>query len=274
MSYSNDPPWNLEGLDLDQINVARIRHHEDLFFLLCSSSFLKSGAHFHAQRLAAHFASDGELQGWLSHQWEQQELQHGRDLAAYIKTVWPEFDWDKGFTAFCKAYGTLCTGETLEPRRGLELAALCVVQISIASRYRALHNITDEPVLRQLTNHIKSVEVGRYKYFHQRLRQYQERERFGRYQVLRVMLRRIKEIRMVKQSDIALRHVFNQCYPQPLNSETEFDRLSARVQGLLRRHVSAGMSAKMLLKPLNFPLGLQAALERPLAKFTERLFVH
>jgi hypothetical protein len=272
LSYSNDLPLTFEGLDFSQIDVARIRHHEDLFFLLCSSSFVKSGAHFHAQNLAGHFVGDEELRGWLTQHWEQQELQHGRALTAYIKAVWPEFDWDKGFKSFCNEYGAICAGDPLEPSRGLELAALCVVETSIASRYRALNEITDEPVLKQLTNHIKSAEVGHYKYFHQCYRQYQQRERFGRYQALRVMLRRIKQIRM-KQSDIAMRHVFNQCFPQHLENESEFRRLSDRVHRLLCRHLPTSMTAKMLLKPLNFPVRLQAALERPLAKFTERLFV-
>jgi uncharacterized membrane protein len=99
---------------------ARIRHNEDLFFLLCSSSFVESGSDLYTQNLVDHFAGDEELQTWLSQHWEHEELQHGRALAAYVRTVWPEFDWDTGFTAFWNDYGAVCTSEQLEadPRTG------------------------------------------------------------------------------------------------------------------------------------------------------------
>lgn len=273
MSYSTALPWTLESIDLDRIEVARVRHDEDLFFLLCSSSFVESGSDLYSQNLIDHFAGDQELQTWLSQHWEHEELQHGRALAAYVRKVWPEFDWDKGFQAFWNEYGAVCTAEQLESSRGLELAARCVVETGTASLYRALHEITDEPVLKQLTNHIKSDEVRHYKHFYQHYRQYREREGFGRYKVFRAILRRVNEIKS-EDSDIALRHVFNQCYPQHQGSEAEFRRISDRAQGLLRRNIPAAMTVKMLLKPLDLPPRLQGALEKPLAKITEKLFLH
>lgn len=272
LSYSTALPWTLESLDLDRIEVARVRHNEDLFFLLCSSSFVESGSDLYTQNLIDHFAGDEDLQGWLSQHWEHEELQHGRALAAYVRKVWPEFDWDKGFQAFWKEYGAVCTAEQLEPCRGLELAARCVVETGTASLYRALNEITDEPVLKRLTNHIKSDEVRHYKHFYQHYRLYREREGFGRYKVFRAILRRVNEIKS-EDSDIALRHVFNQCYPQHLGNEVEFRRISDRAQGLLRRHIPAGMTVKMLLKPLDLPARLQNALEKPLARITEKLFL-
>lgn len=273
LNYAANLPWTLESIDLDRIDVARVRHDEDLFFLLCSSSFVESGSDLYSQNLIDHFAGDQELQTWLSQHWEHEELQHGRALAAYVRKVWPEFDWDKGFQAFWNEYGAVCTAEQLEPCRGLELAARCVVETGTASLYRALNEITDEPVLKQLTNHIKSDEVRHYKHFYQHYRLYREREGFGRYKVFRAILRRVNEIKS-EDSDIALRHVFNQCYPQYVGNEVEFRRISDRAQGLLRRNIPAGMTVKMLLKPLDLPARLQGALEKPLAKITEKLFLH
>lgn len=273
LNYSTALPWTLESIDLDRIEVARVRHDEDLFFLLCSSSFVESGSDLYTQNLIDHFADDEDLQGWLRQHWQHEELQHGRALAAYVRKVWPEFDWNKGFQAFWSEYGAVCTAEQLEPDRGLELAARCVVETGTASLYRALNEITDEPVLKQLTNHIKSDEVRHYKHFYQHYRLYREREGFGRYKVFRAILRRVNEIKS-EDSDIALRHVFNQCYPQHLGNEAEFRRISDRAQGLLRRHIPAAMTVKMLLKPLDLPARLQGALEKPLAKITEKLFLH
>ncbi len=272
LSYDTDLPWTLESLDLSQIDRAKVRHNEDLFFLLCSSSFVESGSDLYTQNLITHFAGDEELQTWLSQHWEHEELQHGRALAAYVKNVWPEFNWEKGFRAFWDEYGSVCTAEQLEPSRGLELAARCVVETGTASLYRALHEITDEPVLKQLTSHIKSDEVRHYKHFYQHFRLYRQRERLGRYKVFRAILRRVNEIRS-EDSDMALRHVFNQCYPQHLGNQREFRRISDRAQGLLRRHIPAAMTVKMLLKPLDLPARLQSAMEKPLARITENLFL-
>jgi hypothetical protein len=273
LSYTAQPPWTLDSLELDRIDLSRIRHNEDMFFLLCSSSFVESGSDLYTQNLIDHFAGDQELQIWLSQHWEHEELQHGRALAAYVRTVWPEFDWDSGFKAFWNEYGAVCTAEQLEPSRGLELAARCVVETGTASLYRALNEITDEPVLKQLTHHIKSDEVRHYKHFYQHYRLYREREGFGRYKVFRAILRRVREVKR-EDSDIALRHVFNLCYPQHLGNETEFRRISDRAQGVLRRHIPAEMTVKMLLKPLDLPARLQNSLQKPLARIAERLFLH
>lgn len=273
LNYRESLPWQLEHIDLGRIELARVRHDEDLFFLLCSASFVESGSDLYTHNLVDHFAGDEALQTWLSQHWEHEELQHGRALAAYVRTVWPEFDWDAGFKAFWNEYAAVCTAEQLEPTRGLELAARCVVETGTASLYRALNDITDEPVLQQLTQHIKSDEVRHYKHFYQHYRLYREREGFGRYRVFRAILRRVNEIKS-EDSDIAMRHVFNQCYPQHIGNEREFRRISDRAQGLLRRNIPAAMTVKMLLKPLDLPMRLQNALEKPLAKMAEKLFLH
>ena len=273
MSDSTTLPWTLESLEWDRIELAHIRHNEDLFFLLCSSSFVESGSDLYTQNLVDHFAGDQDLQIWLRQHWEHEEMQHGRALRTYVQTVWPEFDWDTGFRAFWQDYGAVCTAEQLEASRGLELAARCVVETGTASLYRALNEITDEPVLKQLTNHIKSDEVRHYKHFYQHYQLYRRREGFGRYKVFRAILRRVNEIKS-EDSDIALRHVFNQCYPQQVGDEKAFRTISDRAQGLLRRHIPAAMTVKMLLKPLALPAGLQNGLEKPLAKITEKLFLH
>ena len=273
LSYPDSPPWTLESLDFDRIDLARIRHHQDLFFLLCSASFVESGSDRCTRNLIAHFSGDAELQGWLSQHWEHEELQHGRALAAYVQTVWPEFDWHAGFQAFWHDHAVVRTAGQLEPSRGLELAARCVVETGTASLYRALHEITDEPVLKQLTRHIKSDEVRHYKHFYQHYQRYRQREGLGRYRVGRALLRRVNEIKR-EDSDIALRHVFNQCYPQQRTDEQAFRRISHRAQGLLRRHLPAAMTVKMLLKPLELPPRLQTLLEKPLAKLAQRLFLH
>src|SRR5690349_24494083 len=78
VSYAPSLPWTLESLDLSGIDRSRVRHNEELFFLLCSSSFVESGSDLYTHNLVAHFNGDEELQTWLSQHWEHEELQHGR----------------------------------------------------------------------------------------------------------------------------------------------------------------------------------------------------
>lgn len=266
-------PWTLESLDLTRVDRSRIADDEDLFFLLCSASFVESGSDLYSQNLIAHFSGDPELERWLDQNWQHEELQHGRALGAYVRAVWPDFDWEQGFHAFWREYAAVCTAEELEPQRGLELAARCVVETGTASLYRALNDITSEPVLKVLTGHIKSDEVRHFKYFYQHYRRYREHEHLPRRQVLAAIVRRVREVKS-EDSDIALRHVFNVRYPHQRDDDAAFRRVSRHAQGLLRRHIPAQMTVKMLLKPLELPPRLQNTLQRPLAYLAEHLFLH
>jgi len=259
---ANPLPWTLDSLAFDRIEIERIRPHEELFFLLASSSFVESGSDLYTRNLIDHFAGDAELQDWLAGHWEQEELQHGRALAAYVRHVWPEFDWDSGFRAFWNEYGAVCTAAELESSRGLELAARCVVETG-----------TEEPVLQQLTDHIRRDEVRHFKHFYHHFIRYREREAIGRHRVFRAMLKRVLEIRD-EDSDIALRHVFAARYPERAGDVAECRRVTSRARDLLRRHIPAEMTVKMLLKPLDLPSRLLRLLETPLARVTEKLFLN
>ncbi|WP_410211530.1 ferritin-like domain-containing protein [Aquirhabdus sp.] len=273
MSYSSTQPWTLESLDFDRIDVQQIRHNEDLFFLLCSASFVESGSDFYTHNLVDHFGGNDILQTWLGDHWEHEELQHGLALATYVKHVWPDFDWDKGFKAFWNEYGQICTTEQLESSRGLELAARCVVETGTASLYRALNEIAEEPVLKQLTKYIQNDEVRHYKNFLHHFKRYQKVEKLSRLSILSALIRRVREIKN-EDGDIALRHVFNTKYPDLIDNDSEFQLVSSRAQKLLRRHIPASMTMKMLLKPLDLHPRLQRSLEKPLVMVTERLFLH
>ena len=273
MSYAKPLPWTLESLAFDRIEIERIAPQEELFFLLASASFVESGSDLYTRNLIDHFAGDAELQDWLAGHWEQEELQHGRALAAYVRHVWPDFDWEAGFRAFWKEYGAVCTAAELETTRGLELAARCVVETGTASLYRALHTIAPEPVLQQLTDHIRRDEVRHYKHFYHYFMRYREREAIGRHRVFRAVLKRVLEIRD-EDSDIALRHVFETRYPDRAGDAAECKRVTSRARDLLRRHIPADMTVKMLLKPLDLPSGLLRLLEAPLARVTEKLFLN
>ncbi len=273
MSAASPLPWSLESIDFSRLDPERARADDDLICLICASAFVESGSDLYTKNLIAHYDGDAEVQGWLRDHWEQEELQHGRALSAYVRHAWPDFDWDTAFKGFFEDYAAECTSEALESRRALELAARCVVETGTASLYRAIHSQTSEPVLKQLTGHIKNDEVRHYKHFYKYFREYEARERNGRRRVFGALWRRLLEMRG-EDSDIALRHVFKHRHPAYNASKASFREASSSVHGIVRRNLPTEMTVKMLLKPLDLPPRLNNGLRYPLTKLTERFVLN
>ncbi len=273
MDQATPLPWKLEDIDFSRLDAERARADDDLVCLICASSFIESGSDLYTRNLVEHYRGDAEVQEWLGSQWEQEELQHGRALATYVRHAWPDFDWDQAFADFFAEYRTVCTTEELEPRRGLEMAARCVVETGTASLYRAIHTLTEEPVLKQLTEHIKSDEVRHYSHFYKYFKLYESREHNGRWRVLGALIRRLREIHN-EDGDIALRHVFGHRHPERNADPRTFREASARIYALIKRNLPADMTIKMLLKPLDLPPRLNAGLQGPLTRLTQRLVLH
>ena len=258
-------PWRLEDIDLSAIDVERVRGDETLFFLLATSSFVEIASGLYTRNLSAYYSGDNAVLGWLNGNWEQEEIQHGRALRAYVQAVWPEFDWGAANAAFYADYSARCTLEQFEPTQGLELAARCVVETATATFYRTVYDYTDEPVLKAITGHIKSDEVRHYSYFWRFFEQYRRREKVGRAKVLRAIVRRLAE---VANDDglIAYRHAFAVRYPQRRFEQRHYDQFQVELKRILRRHYPVDMGLKMLLKPLDLPAALHSLVLRPLRK--------
>lgn len=268
-------PWRLEDIDLSRAEANKVRDNEPLFFLICSSSFVESGSDLYTRNLVEHFHDDdeAELRAWLDQHWEPEELQHGRALAAYIRQVWPEFDWDAAYASFLKEYSAVCTMEELEPIRGLEMVARCVVETGTSTMYRAINALTDEPVLKQLTDNIRKDEVRHFSHFYHHFQRYRSRDKLGRFGVLRTIVARLREMKG-EDSDIALRHVFYHRYPERKDDTAAFRRTADQAERLLKQNLPVEMSIKMLLKPLDLPPRMQKTLQTPLTKAAQKLFFH
>ena len=264
-------PWKLEDIDFESIDPKLVAKNEDLVVLLCASSFIESGSDLYSTNLALYFAGDQEVEFWLNTHWEVEELQHGRALKCYIAKVWPEFDWDAAFARFFIEYSKTCKVEYFEKTKALEMAARCVVETGTATLYRAINDLTDEPILKQLTANIRSDEVRHYKHFYQYFKKYNAVEKNSRLAVLGALVRRVAEIKS-DDSDIALRHVYAERYRQDAVTSPQFRAVSTRVNTLVKRNLSADMCIKMLLKPLDLPMRVQTGIHYPLAKIAQHVF--
>lgn len=252
LARTNALPWKIEEIDLSAIDRARVREDETLFFLLATSSFVEIASHVYTVNLASYYAGDDNIRDWLTGCWEQEEIQHGRALRAYIEAVWPEFDWETANAAFYREYASRCTLAEFEPTCGLELAARCVVETGTATYYRIVHDYTDEPVLKTITGHIKADEVRHYSYFWRFFQAYRAREGLSRWPVLRAVVRRVIEA-VDDDGLIAYRHAFSVRHPDRSFERREYDAFQRRFKRIMRRHFPAEMAAKMLLKPLELP---------------------
>ncbi|WP_321887570.1 ferritin-like domain-containing protein [Paraburkholderia bannensis] len=275
MRNENEPghvmPWRIEDIDLTRIERERARANEDLLLLLCASSFIESGSDLYTSNLSVFFNGDPEVSDWLNNEWEHEEMQHGRALKTYINYVWPEFDWDTAFRSFFEEYSKTCSFEEFEKTRALEMVARCVVETGTATLYRAIGECSDEPVLKEITDNIRSDEVRHYKHFFKYFKKYNQVEGQGRLAVLGALMRRVMEIKN-EDSEIALRHVFAVRYPDRVQDAAYNRELTARVNKLVRHNLSADMCVKMLLKPLNLPARIQPSVHYPLTKITQHVF--
>ncbi|WP_322094626.1 ferritin-like domain-containing protein [Paraburkholderia bannensis] len=275
MRNENEPghvmPWRIEDIDLTRIDRERARANEDLLLLLCASSFIESGSDLYTSNLSVFFNGDPEVSDWLNNEWEHEEMQHGRALKTYINYVWPEFDWDTAFRSFFEEYSKTCSFEEFEKTRALEMVARCVVETGTATLYRAIGECSDEPVLKEITDNIRSDEVRHYKHFFKYFKKYNQVEGQGRLAVLGALMRRVMEIKN-EDSEIALRHVFAVRYPDRVQDAAYNRELTARVNKLVRHNLSADMCVKMLLKPLNLPARIQPSVHYPLTKITQHVF--
>jgi hypothetical protein len=198
-------------------------------------------------------------------------MQHGRALKTYIAYVWPEYDWDTAFRNFMDEYALTCSVEDFEKTRALEMVARCVVETGTATLYRAIGESSDEPVLKEITDNIRTDEVRHYKHFLKYFKKYNKIEGNGRLAVLGALMRRVMEIKN-DDSEIALRHVFAIRYPERARDQAYNRERAARINALVRRNLSADMCVKMLLKPLDLPAKIQPGVHYPLAKITQHVF--
>jgi hypothetical protein len=264
-------PWRIEDIDLTRIDRQRACVNEDLILLLCASSFIESGSDLYTSNLSIFFNGDPEVSAWLNNEWEPEELQHGRALKTYINHVWPEFDWDLAFANFMEEYSKTCSVDGFEKTHALEMVARCVVETGTATLYKAIGECSADPVLKEITDNIRTDEVRHYKHFFRYFKKYNKTEGNGRLAVLGALMRRVLEIKN-EDSEIALRHVFAIRYPDRIHDAAYNRHLAARVNTLVRRNLSADMCVKMLLKPLDLPARIQPGVHYPLAKITQHVF--
>jgi len=271
-SHEAEAHWTIEDLDFSRIALDRVRSDENLFYLVAAASFIESGSDLYTHNLVDFFRGDEEVTAWLSTQWEQEELQHGKALRAYVEYVWPEFPWEQAYRGFLEEYATYCKVELLAPTRGLEMSARCVVETGTATYYKAMARSTDEPVLHDLATRIATDEVNHYKHFYRFFRRYREQEGLSRFRVLGTIGRRTLELKS-EDADCAIRHVVRARSPERADDADYVRGLGATMNRTIRTHLSPGATLKMLMRPLELPARVQTVVQYPIQQFMQHVFL-
>jgi hypothetical protein len=261
-------PWRLADIDLTAIDVDRVRDDETLFFMLTTAAFIEIASDLYTRNLTRYYANDADVVGWLGRNWEQEEIQHGQTLRAYVRAVWPEFDWDTANASFIGEYSTHCILDEFQPSQALEMAARCVVEMGTACYYRMLHDYTAEPVLKHITDNIRSDEVRHYGNFLHFFWKYAERDHANRWRVTQTLIQRLTEFGD-QDGLIAFRHAFHLRHPERDFQRADYDAYRSALRAIIRQHFPREMAMKMLLKPMRLPVMLQ----RPLEPVLIRLFL-
>lgn len=264
--------WKIADLDFSKIDIAQVRPDENLFYLVTCASFVESGSDLYTQNLVDYYGDEPEISSWLREQWEVEELQHGQALRAYVEHIWPEFDWPAAYANFLSEYSSYCKVELLEPSKGLEMVARCVVEAGTATFYSALSRSTSEPVLKDLASRIAKDEVNHYKHFFRYFRRFRQNEGLRRHRIFGALRRRTMEMKN-EDAACALRHVLSTRTPSHAGDQAMLQRIHSQMNTTIRAHLSADMTIKMIMRPLDLPPAVQTMVAYPVTQIMNKVFL-
>jgi len=236
--------WDYEKIDYATIDVARIKKNDFLFKVVAIASFIEITSDLYEKNLAEFYADDESIVSWLKSTWEPEEIQHGKALRKYVRTVWPDFDWDSAYEGFRREYGELCTLDEFQPTKAREMLARMVVETGTSTLYRAMTDYAksiDEPILAEIAHHIYKDEVYHYEQFDKGFEKYNQEEKLGRTEITKVIYSRLK---MASDEDIFIAHKY-------IAPGEDFDAFKARTKTFAKEFYPYKMAVKMLMHPLH-----------------------
>jgi hypothetical protein len=254
--YPGDAAWTIDAMPYHALEREQVKDNALLLYIVASASFVEITSDVYTRNLADFFRDDADVVDWLERAWESEELQHGRALKRYVETAWPDFDWEGAYGNFLAEFLRLCSVDQLAQTRALEMAARCVVETGTAAFYRALAEMSPEPVLREIAAAISADEVRHYKHFYRFFLRYREREQPSRVAVARTLWARIGEVD-AEDAFYAFKHAYLARNPDAEFDADDYAAFRAQLRPLAARHFPHRMASKMLLKPLGLsaPLG-------------------
>lgn len=235
--------WNYKELDYDSIKVENIKDNKFLFDVLCVASFIEITSDVYERNLSKFYAGDKALTDWLENDWEEEEVQHGKSLKAYIKQVWKDFDWDKAYKNFTQEYLPLCNMDNFQDSKAKEMIARMVVETGTSTFYKGLAKYSqdlDEPLLGVIATNISKDEIYHYEEFEKAFKKYNEEEKLSKTDIIKILYSRLKE---VNDEDVEIAY-------KNIEEKNDYEAFHKTVKKFAKQYYPYNMAVKMLMKPL------------------------
>jgi hypothetical protein len=186
-----DRHWTLDDIAWTQFDRSKV--DPDLVRIVKAAAMVEHNGGDYAIYLENVFAGDAEF-CQAARDWSLEEVQHGMALRRWAELADPAWDFDAAFRRFTATFKLpLDATSSVRGTRTGELIARCIVETGTSSYYTALHDSTEEPVLRQICARIAGDELRHYKLFYRHMQRYQAQENLGFWGRLRTGLGRILE---------------------------------------------------------------------------------
>jgi rubrerythrin len=231
--------WTLDDIDWGQFDPARV--DPELLKVVKAASLVERNARDYATYLCSVFSDDPEVLR-TTHEWAAEEVQHGMALGRWAQMADPAFDFEAAFRHFIATIKLpLAATESVRGSRTGEWVARCVVETGTSSMYTALAQAAEEPVLKQICQHVAADEFRHYKLFYSHLKRYLVREKVGLWRRLRVALGRAAE---TEDDELAFAYyAANHRHDGPYHRQTYVERYSRRTYQYYRhRHMERALA--------------------------------
>lgn len=183
--------WTVDDLPWDSFQPEKL--DPDMLKVIRAAALVEFNGGDYLKYLSKVFRDDPDFCA-VAEEWAQEEIQHGEALGRYARLADPAFDFDGAFRRFLEGFRVdLDADESIRGSRYGELLSRCVVETGTSTFYAALHDATEEPLLRAICRNIAADELRHYKTFYAHMKRYRERDRIGPVTRMRVALGRVWE---------------------------------------------------------------------------------
>lgn len=170
--------WTLDDIGWDRFDPSKV--DPELLKVIKAASLVERNARDYAAYLCSVFKDDPEVLRTI-HAWAAEEVQHGMALGRWAQMADPGFDFEAAFRQFIAEIKLpLEATESVRGSRTGEWVARCVVETGTSSMYTALAQAAEEPVLKQICQHVAADEFRHYKLFYDHMQRCLERDRLTR----------------------------------------------------------------------------------------------
>lgn len=183
--------WTLADIPWDRFDAGKV--DPELAKVVRAAALVEYGGNHYADYLCNVFADDPEF-CQIARDWALEEVQHGDALGKWASLADPSYDLTEKYAAFRKGYSLdLSLDSSVRGSRAGELVARCMVETGTSSYYTAMAEKAEEPVLKDICQHIAADELRHYKLFYTHLKRYLDKEPLSLLRRLKVALGRIAE---------------------------------------------------------------------------------